>query len=80
MKQVLVVGGPQGNQIGPCALLVALRGDPFILGVSGHLQRFFDLRADKAVMIVSAGIDQVAENLFARPFALRSAAGTRRPR
>lgn len=74
---VLVVGPPEHEQIRPRPILIPLHADPRVLVVAGEDEVALQLRAHEAAVIVAGRIDQVADNLLARPLAGCGTAGGR---
>ena len=71
MKQMAVVARPARHEISPAFFPIILRFHPPLLCVAGKVQRGLQLSANKALMIVRSGINQVPEDLLSRPFAGR---------
>jgi len=72
MRKMPVVGQPQLHQIAPLAGGVVLGTHPLFLPVARKHQHLFVLQPHEALMIVGRRIDQVAEDLFAGPLAIRT--------
>ena len=64
MGQVAVVGTPQVDKLEPRAIAIALSVDPEILRVPRKLQVIISLDANKPLVIVCRGVDEVAEDLL----------------
>src|SRR5262245_14123970 len=71
MSQVPVVGAPQVNEFRPLPIVVVLRSDPEFLRVSREAQVAFRLDANKPLVVVRGGINEMTEDLLGRPFANR---------
>ena len=65
--QVRVQSRPQRDQVGPAPVLVGLQAHPRLLLVAGKLQRLGDLRPDETLVVVGRRIDEVSQDLLARP-------------
>ena len=71
-REMQVEERPKRHQLAPRSLAVALSAHPRVLVVRGADQLVRELRPDEALMIVGCGIDQVADDFLARPFAWRA--------
>ena len=80
MQQVPVISEPEMDQVAPFAILKPFRFDPRLLGIARYCEIALELRAHEALMIIRGGIDQMAEDLFARPMTVdvRSSVGEER--
>src|SRR2546423_1763007 len=68
-QQVQVVGLPERDQIAPRGIGVAVALDPGFLLIAGKGVRAVELGANESLVVVGGRIDEVAEQLFARPLA-----------
>jgi len=67
--EVAVEGEEEGEDLGPREEIVALEADPVVLLVAGEGKLGVDLKADEALEVVVAGVDEVADGLLDAPFA-----------
>ena len=67
VRNVMIEGLPEEDEVGPLALLIVLNGDPVILLVTGEHQVILQLRADETSVVVRRRVDQVADDLLRRP-------------
>ena len=59
--EVAVEGEEEGEDLGPGQEVVALEGDPLGLLVAGEDELGRELEADEALVVVGAGVDEVAD-------------------
>jgi hypothetical protein len=69
MEQVAVKPGPELNKIVPGFGLVSLRFDPLGLRIARKRDLAGELSPDDPLMVVRCRVDEMAKNLFPRPFA-----------
>src|SRR5260370_6114778 len=69
MGQESIVGRPEPEQVAPPRILISLYPHAAGLIVTWPAQLILKLRANEALMVVRRRIDQVPQNLLARPAA-----------
>ena len=74
-RQVIVVGGPEREELRPRRRLVLLRRDPRVLVVAGEDQIVLPGGADEALVVVGRRVDEMADDLLRGPLAWRGPPG-----
>src|ERR1041385_1950557 len=66
-QQLLVQRTPKLNQVVPIALLIMMQYDPALAIVGWHCRMLLELRAHDTLVIISGGVQQVAEFFLTGP-------------
>ena len=74
-RDLEVEAAPELDQLAPGSVGVATRADPVVLVVRGEDQVVLEPRANKPLVVVRGGVDQVADQLARRPLAGRGLDG-----
>lgn len=69
MSEIAIVGGPNGNQQQPIGFLNGLHAHVSVLVITWEVQRFLKCCPDESLVVVGCRIDQMSDDLPARPAA-----------
>jgi len=67
MGKVPIESLPQGDEVTPAPIGIALRADPVLLRIGGEHERRVLLHANEAQLVVHGGVHEMAEDLAAAP-------------
>src|SRR5215813_3655404 len=65
VRQVMVVGAPELDQMSPAALGIALRCNPLLLSVAWKAEFGDGLGANESLVVIGCRVDEVSEDLLA---------------